>query len=425
MKYQHFAPQISYSQLQGDINKNYHDLAQEYYKQREAMFIKTCEGFVSSELEKQKEVFINDLKNKASAAWDKQNLMYAILKGGGGKGLQVGENAWSLTTQKINALLKKDSSISKDTGDILKTIAKRFNNPKRVPIRALLAQIGTYYEQEILKPVFEGYMEQTAVALNENEIIRVLGKAINTGKMASKSNITSGTLDIRADWIFTEGISYKGQVLIDNRTELPLELQINLDNAGIDRLIANNSLEEYINQCTTFGFSVKSFNLEGSVNGRVFSSSSVLADHLNNIYSHNRPESKSHTWQPTYATTYAMYELSHQLISIISPIQVAIVGGNSAMWMSDFLSANKFYMNVHMHSILDYIRHNSEVSDTVEGHPKIKDYNIYIRKINDIRSLSKYSISNIAQGNMGNDYTIKPALVTYRGARIDELLRMT
>ena len=425
MKYQHFAPQISYSQLQGDINKNYHDLAQEYYKQREAMFIKTCEGFVSSELEKQKEVFINDLKNKASAAWDKKNLMYAILKGGGGKGLQVGENAWSLTTQKINALLKKDSSISKDTGDILKTIAKRFNNPKRVPIRALLAQIGTYYEQEILKPIFERYMEQTATALNENEIIRVLGKAINTGKMISKSNITSGALNIRADWIFTEGISYKGQVLIDNRTELPLELQINLDNAGIDRLISNNSLEEYINQCTTFGFSVKSFNLEGSVNGKIFSSSSVFADHLNNIYSHNRPESKSHTWQPTYATTYAMYELSHQLISIISPIQVAIVGGNSAMWMSDFLSANKFYMNVHMHSVLDYIRHNSEVSDTVEGHPKIKDSNIYIRKINDIRSLSKYSISNIAQGDMDNDYTIKPALVTYRGAKIDELLRMT
>ena len=50
---------------------------------------------------------------------------------------------------------------------------------------------------------------------------------------------------------------------------------------------------------------------------------------------------------------------------------------------------------------------------------------IYIRKINDIRSLSKYSISNIAQGDMDNDYTIKPALVTYRGAKIDELLRMT
>mgnify|MGYP006935595271 FL=1 len=47
-----------------------------------------------------------------------------------------------------------------------------------------------------------------------------------------------------------------------------------------------------------------------------------------------------------YASEYTIYQISRFLINIINPLDVAMLTGQSLIWMDDFIDRHLFYMDV-------------------------------------------------------------------------------
>lgn len=87
-----------------------------------------------------------------------------------------------------------------------------------------------------------------------------------------------------------------------------------------------------------FGFQLKTY--QGSHNDKRWQNSAVLASMINDLMNNGK------TWSSNYAVNYPVYVLSKYIINIVSPTNVMTITPDRVEYISDMLSAYRFYMEV-------------------------------------------------------------------------------
>lgn len=246
---------------------------------------------------------------------------------------------------------------------------------------------------------FENFLAE-ALSLNALEaeidetVFAAIGGALSgftkTGATKSRSWINAGVKDIRPDLGLNMAMEIDNNNIarLVNATgpkgeKLAVELQemFDLDNFLPDNITSNEIIQSYL-KSNAYGFSAKVWSA-GSMNGKEFSKSSTLQNFINNQF--NKTKQANRTWESNYTARFIVYQISRDLLNIIGPMNVALITGDSFIWMDDFLTKRMFYMDMQFEAV----REDSNRGEGKEGFPLVPNSSIKIRVLsNDFQQFS-------------------------------------
>ncbi len=329
--FERYAPQIPKSELISDININYR-AASNYYQQRQKMFGQVLKNQANITLE----TFEKDINESISKLWNEN--VYKVL-----------ESIYFDSTKTLDEkILNIKTTFNTDPflDSYIQAIQKSNYN-------LFKGQMGRTFEYFINNEIFTKYFEACSNFANGHL------QSLVSGAFTSLSSVVKGVKDIRSDILVSldnitfekeDGIQY-GQTKQGN---LPLELQrtltINWENSlpSFDNEMETSDatiLNKFLNNDSFFGFSAKIYNANDD--NKHFSQSSIIQSAINEVFwQPSRYSQKRHSWEIDYAEIYVIWNLSKILRTIISPTTIAMLYGDSMMWMSNFLQSKLFYMHL-------------------------------------------------------------------------------
>lgn len=365
----------NFNNLQGQITNNY-NIAKSYYTQKKQAFLR----FLNKDIDNFS-IILEQYINEKIDTFDKKitQEVYSILN-------DENTGGWNnLVQYSKNLDPKKEYPIP------LKTIFEKLASGKIKTRNNLASALGIEFEKFLAESLVPEQYSQAMKSVISSAVNDILSGFSQTGGISSKSAVTKGGKDIRPDI----GLNIKGGVKSKGIQNLPnsnlgveLTALIDLNNFTSDKLIKSNDiLSAYLNQ-NSYGFSVKIWK---NSNSKVFSNSSILKKQIQNEF--NQANNNNHTWSSVYASEYTIYQISRFLINIINPLDVAMLTGQSLIWMDDFIDRHLFYMDVQLRNKLAIS--NNERGGGWEGHPYVMSSAIKLREMtsNNINHLFTSSVS--------------------------------
>ena len=364
----------NFNSLQGQITNNY-NIAKSYYAQKKQAFL----GFLNKNIDNFS-MMLEQYINENIVIFDKKiaQEVYSILN-------DENNGGWdSLVQYSKNLDPKREYPMP------LKTIFEKLASGKIKTRNNLASALGIEFEKFLAESLVPEQYSQAMKGVIDSAVNDILSGFSQTGGIRSKSAITKGGKDIRPDI----GLNISGGVKSEGIQKLPnsnlgveLTALIDLNNFTSDKLIKSNDiLSAYLNQ-NSYGFSVKVWK---NSNSKIFSNSSILKKQIQNEFDQ---VNNNHTWSSVYASEYTIYQISRFLINIINPLDVAMLTGQSLIWMDDFIDRHLFYMDVQLRNKLAVS--NNQRGGGWEGHPYIMSSAIKLREMasNNINHLFTSSVS--------------------------------
>lgn len=300
--------------------------------------------------------------------------------------------------EKVAAMVRKSlDAVDKNTYTVKQNLQLAENLEYRTSIENVIAALssfksGTVSNRNIAAALgneFENFLAQAlSPEVLEAEIDGAVFSAVGdmlsgfskTGSTKSRSWINAGVKDIRPD------LGLNMQMEIDDSNiarlvnatgpdgkKLAVEFQemFDLDNFLPENITSNEIIQSYLNS-NAYGFSAKVWSA-GSMNGKEFSKSSTLQNYINSQF--NKTRQANRTWESNYTARFIIYQISKDLLNIIGPLNVALITGNSFIWMDEFLTKRMFYMDMQFESV----REESSRGEGKEGYPLVPNSSIKIR----------------------------------------------
>ena len=294
---------LKYQDLTAHINNNY-QTAINYYQAKEDQFRKSVLNEVSS----QPNNYTKRMNDIAKAFYPNvinpvENAIY---------GIKSIENA------------KSDSIYSEDVQTLYETI-----NGKK---KQLYQRSGEYFEKFLAR-------ELNTLTPGEADAISDF-TAYHAGKIVNESFVVKGKKDTRVDLAFapTSRGSLQG-------TQLELKSEVIINDEELKKELTSKNAIEYMEEqlgkgsSEIFGIQAKLYK---NFDKHKWMTSSVLKNNLQAIYDSSLPR----TWGSNYALLYAQYYLSQRIFNIASPVNIGVASLDGFIYMSNFLSKYRFYMNI-------------------------------------------------------------------------------
>ena len=215
-------------------------------------------------------------------------------------------------------------------------VAGKPSNPK--------AMLGQVFEPFVKNKIFNNQnLDRAIIDTIQSNADQIVAEV--TGNKVSKSALQAGSTQIGPDVMVSVGGGFgfhsSNGILSGGSTNTAIELQSVIDLQITDDNTLLSMMYDYL-QSNLAGFNLKYFTKEG---GKVFTQSSVLQKQLNSAF-RQKHDGSYHTWEEEYATAYANWELSRNLINLINPNVVAIVTGAEFQWVDTFLESHLLRMRV-------------------------------------------------------------------------------
>lgn len=250
------------------------------------------------------------------------------------------------------------------------------------------AMLGNAFEPFVRDKIFNNEnLDRSIIELIQSnaEQIAIQVTGGRTSKSALQENVPQIGPDVMVSFGGHFGFHSSDNVLYGGHNNTAIELQSIIDLQITDDSTLLSMMHDYL-ASNLAGFNLKYFAKEG---GKAFMQSSVLQKQLNDVF-RQRHDGSYHTWEEEYATAYANWQLSRNLINIINPNVVAIVTGAEFQWVDAFLQSHILRMRVqraattHKGKTLPF-NSKREGRPTTETLPLIKTPDIFIQTMRGLK----------------------------------------
>lgn len=334
MAMMHYSPQLHISVYEPMRKRNY-DTAISYYRQKRMIFERQFYQALSVEFEQVRSAFNQTLERE----WVKK--IELLTKSVQSHPINDGKSGYYYTVTK-QYTPGEDSDVDRIVSIVSRRGARnQASNPKGL--------LGQAFEPFVKNKIFDNDNLDKAITAKINDGIGEIVTEI-VGNKTSLSALSGASTQIGPDVMISFGGSnlHKSKgILYGGSTNVPIELQTMLELDFTNPTDLSTMMINYL-KSNLAGMNLKYFT---NPNSKTFTKSVLLQNRMNEVF-RQRADGTYHTWEEDYATEYANWQVSKDLINLINPNVVAVVMGSGFQWTDEFLQAHILRMRIQRRSAM-------------------------------------------------------------------------